>query len=552
MAQQKFTNNATSKLAGSLTNVATSLSVTATEGAKFPSLGAGEWFMVNLVKLVGGLPVIEIVKVTARATDTFTIVRAQESTLATTFSAGDVVDLRITAGTMDNAAQRGGDNTFTGTTAHVGTTTVPTVAPGDNSTNAASTAHVQASYAKKGANSDITSLAGLTTPLSIAQGGTSQTTGPLACNALGAVQNGTGVGQGTNIVKLGWATTTGGLKATVDTTDQGFIPFVTGNPSSGSDIVFNGPRSLQIGNSNDAALMGYTGTGAITQMRLGGVGATPGVAHKFDRTTGNYTIGYGNAGSETNRLQMDSGGTLYAMGGGLLGLGTPGMFQTGSTGGLNIAYDYTQIQARNNGAAATLNLNNNGGLVQVGGGGLSTSGSGALSGDNVIARNIVQVQSAGPNKIQLMTGGTTNGYIQSNGSQCFVAVNASNTIQAFYADNSGNCTAAGNITANSDVTLKKNWRAMVPDFLDRMADVQHGVYDRIDTGITQAGLSAQDVQAICPELVTADARGILSLAYGQLGALIGVKLAQRAKQQQQEINDLKALVATLIKKVGNA
>jgi hypothetical protein len=43
----------------------------------------------------------EIVKVTARATDTFTIVRAQEGTSGRAFNAGDPIELRLTAGFMN-------------------------------------------------------------------------------------------------------------------------------------------------------------------------------------------------------------------------------------------------------------------------------------------------------------------------------------------------------------------------------------------------------------------------------------------------------------------
>lgn len=551
MAQQKFTNNATSKLAGSLTNVATSLSVTATEGAKFPSLGAGEWFMVNLVKLVGGLPVIEIVKVTARATDTFTIVRAQESTLATTFSAGDVVDLRITAGTMDNTAQRGGDNTYTGSNDFTGVTTLATVAGADNSNKAVYSGWVRSYAAAKGANNDITSLSGLTTALSVAQGGTGATAGPQACLNLGAVQQGTGVGQSNNAVKIGWATTTGGLKATVDSTDQGFIPFVSSNPSSGSDIIFNGPRSLQIGNGTDAAILGYTGSGAITRLRIGGIGATGGVIQRFDRATGDYTIGYGNTGSEVNRINMDSGGAVTLFGGALASLSNSGFLQIGASGGLNVVYDYGQIQARNNGAVSTLSLNFTGGLVQAGPGGFSTSGT--ITGGTVVSDGVVQAKANSTLKYYMYDGATIRGYVGASSTQCFIVTNAANTIQALYADNSGNITAAGNITANSDESLKKNWRDL-PGFLDELAGVTLvGAYERIDTGEIQIGMSAQQVRAFAPELVVAHPdTGLLSLNYGSLGAVAAVKLAQRVKHQQQEINELKILVKHLIEKVGGA
>src|SRR5690606_32111243 len=43
----------------------------------------------------------EIMRCTARNGDTLTVVRAQEGTSAITFSAGDVVELRLTAGTLE-------------------------------------------------------------------------------------------------------------------------------------------------------------------------------------------------------------------------------------------------------------------------------------------------------------------------------------------------------------------------------------------------------------------------------------------------------------------
>lgn len=102
----KFANNAVSKLAGSLTNVATTFSVTATEGAKFPAISGGDHFMATLVKIVGSVVTQEIVKVTARTVDAFTVVRGQEGTTAVAFSAGDVVELRITRDTADNWQQK--------------------------------------------------------------------------------------------------------------------------------------------------------------------------------------------------------------------------------------------------------------------------------------------------------------------------------------------------------------------------------------------------------------------------------------------------------------
>lgn len=124
MAEQ-FTNNATSTLAAGIATSATSLTVSSGDGAKFPSLSGSDFFRATLFKKSTGE--IEIVKVTARSTDTFTITRAQEGTTALALSAGDLVELRPTAGyfnslsvtdstvqagTYSYAADTGGVNTL--------------------------------------------------------------------------------------------------------------------------------------------------------------------------------------------------------------------------------------------------------------------------------------------------------------------------------------------------------------------------------------------------------------------------------------------------------
>jgi len=100
-----FTNNAATNLSASISSSATSLSVTAGTGALFPNPTSPDYFLVTLVG-VSGTP-IEIVQVTARSTDTFTIVRGQEGTTPSAFTGGDKVELRITAATMNGAAQAG-------------------------------------------------------------------------------------------------------------------------------------------------------------------------------------------------------------------------------------------------------------------------------------------------------------------------------------------------------------------------------------------------------------------------------------------------------------
>lgn len=90
----KFSNNASATLATSINSTVTTLQVSSGEGAKFPSLGYGEYFFATLIDSSNN---IEIVKVTARASDTFTIVRGQDGSTQRPYVAGSKVDCRVTA-----------------------------------------------------------------------------------------------------------------------------------------------------------------------------------------------------------------------------------------------------------------------------------------------------------------------------------------------------------------------------------------------------------------------------------------------------------------------
>lgn len=110
MPEIKFTNNAISVLNGALTNVATTINVAAGEGAKFPTLAAGDWFYATLEEAAPAAPAFplrEIVKVTARSSDALTVTRGQDGTAARAWLSGDKIELRWTAATMaDLRAER--------------------------------------------------------------------------------------------------------------------------------------------------------------------------------------------------------------------------------------------------------------------------------------------------------------------------------------------------------------------------------------------------------------------------------------------------------------
>lgn len=116
-----FSNNATSALSAAITSTsATSLLVTGGQGALFPVLSGGDYFYATIVDTSNNY---EIVKVTARSTDTFTIVRAQEGTTARTFATGSKVELRPTAAGLNSKYDKTG-GTITGDVTVTGTTTL--------------------------------------------------------------------------------------------------------------------------------------------------------------------------------------------------------------------------------------------------------------------------------------------------------------------------------------------------------------------------------------------------------------------------------------------
>ncbi len=97
----KVTNNAFGTLNAGINSSATTIVLAAGQGARFPSLSAGDYFYATLIDTSNNL---EIVKVTARSTDTMTVVRGQDSTTARAFSTNDRFELRPTAALFNEKA----------------------------------------------------------------------------------------------------------------------------------------------------------------------------------------------------------------------------------------------------------------------------------------------------------------------------------------------------------------------------------------------------------------------------------------------------------------
>ena len=106
-----FSNNASGALASSITTSSTTVTLTTGSGAQFPAISGGDYFYATLTDASNNL---EIVKVTARSTDTLTVVRAQEGTIARAYAAADKLELRVTAAVLNSLPQLAADQTFSG------------------------------------------------------------------------------------------------------------------------------------------------------------------------------------------------------------------------------------------------------------------------------------------------------------------------------------------------------------------------------------------------------------------------------------------------------
>jgi hypothetical protein len=100
-----------------------------------------------------------------------------------------------------------------------------------------------------------------------------------------------------------------------------------------------------------------------------------------------------------------------------------------------------------------------------------------------------------------------------------VDVGIINSANSSLAQVSGNFTAGGtitgtNVTMTSDERLKEDWRPMARDFLERMAAVLHGTFAWRESGKRSAGVGAQSLREVLPEVVHEDASGKLSVDYG--------------------------------------
>jgi hypothetical protein len=111
-------------------------------------------------------------------------------------------------------------------------------------------------------------------------------------------------------------------------------------------------------------------------------------------------------------------------------------------------------------------------------------------------------------------------------------------------DMSGNLTMLNNVTAYSDLRLKKDI-VKIDNALDKVMSLNGYTYSRIDTNIRQMGVIAQEVMKVIPEVVLGSEETNYSVAYGNMVGL----LIEAIKEQQAYINTLEDKINIILQKL---
>lgn len=100
--------------------------------------------------------------------------------------------------------------------------------------------------------------------------------------------------------------------------------------------------------------------------------------------------------------------------------------------------------------------------------------------------------------------------------------------------------SADTVTSTSDERLKTDI-VEITDAVEKVKKLKGVHFSWKESGAADAGVIAQDVEQVCPHWVKENDKGIKSVDYSKLSSL----LIQVVKEQQSDIDDLKAAVAAL-------
>jgi uncharacterized protein YaiE (UPF0345 family) len=145
---------------------------------------------------------------------------------------------------------------------------------------------------------------------------------------------------------------------------------------------------------------------------------------------------------------------------------------------------------------------------------------------NYIYSSTSQTEIYSLNKLRLSGGNVLLNTTTDNGERLYV---------------NGAIRATGTITANSDITLKKNL-LKIENALEKVEQINGYTYElKEDDSKRYAGVIAQEIQEVLPEIVNKGNDGILGVEYGNISALLIEAIKELSAENTSLINRIEAL-----------
>lgn len=138
-----------------------------------------------------------------------------------------------------------------------------------------------------------------------------------------------------------------------------------------------------------------------------------------------------------------------------------------------------------------------------------------------------------------------NRWLRLSDSGALEIVNSEYTLATFSFTNDGTFTAVGNVAAYSDRKIKDNIE-VIGNALDKVLAIRGVTFTRTDMEDKEkrhAGVIAQEVEIVLPEVVTEDDYGIKTVTYGNMVGL----LIEAIKELTAKVNDLESQIRDLKK-----
>jgi hypothetical protein len=488
-----YSNNASTALSSGITNSATSITVSSV--ADFPALTGSDYYYATLANVTNTK--IEIVKVTAAAGTTLTVVRGQDNTTAVSFDASDNLQLRVTAATLEAATR----TDVAITSGSVSTSTI---------TDATASAKGLATAAQ------ITKLDGIEASADV-----TDTTNVTAAGAL----------MDSELAGIAAVKATTGTFLTADQTKLDGIATSANNYTHPTGAGYNHiPTGGTVGQilKNTASGTATWQADNNTTYSVGNGGLS-----EINFTSADNTKLDGIATSANNYVHPTTAGNKH-----IPTLGAAGQFLKYSASGTAVwAADNntTYTAGANLSLTGTTFANTAPNIVQttVSGSSGSCTGNAATATALATARSITLTGDVTGTATYNGTATTTITATVANNSHTHTPANAALGNLSLNGNAlAGSFTATGNITAYSDLRLKTEIET-IDSALEKVLDIRGVTFTMNDERGT--GVIAQELEQVLPEAVFDNEDGMKSVAYGNIvGLLIEAIKELSAKVEELE------------------